>query len=287
MKSVLVTGSNGQLGRCIKDVTQNQEELNFIFADKAELDITNRESVNTFFEKTPIDYSINCAAYTAVDKAESDKYAAEAVNIYGVENLANACKKHKAILIHISTDFVFDGKQTRPYTEVDEPKPINTYGQTKLEGEKVVARILERYFIIRTSWLYSEYGNNFLKTMLRLGNEDNEVRVVSDQIGTPTYARDLALVLISIIKNNKIPFGIYHCSNEGEARWYDFAKAIFSLSNIKVKVRPIKAKDFVASASRPVYSVMDKKKLNDNLGIAIPHWKESLKECLINLAVKR
>ena len=287
MKSVLVTGSNGQLGRCIKDFVQSSKELNFIFTDKDELDITNKEDVNAFFESNTIAYCINCAAYTAVDKAESNEDFAVAVNVLGVENLANACKNHKAILIHISTDFVFDGKQTKPYTELDEPKPINTYGQTKLDGEKAVARILERHFILRTSWLYSEYGNNFLKTMLRLGKEKNEVHVVSDQIGAPTYARDLAFLISSIIKNKKIPFGIYHFSNKGEASWYDFATDIFNLSNIRVKVRPIKAKDFVTSVNRPIYSVMDKTKIKDNLGIAIPHWKESLKECINRLAVKK
>ncbi len=284
MKSILVTGSNGQLGRCIKDVAKDSKELNFIFTDKAELDITNRESVNAFFESNTVVYCVNCAAYTAVDKAESNEDYALAVNVLGVENLAKACKKHKAILIHISTDFVFDGKQTQPYTEVDEPNPLNVYGITKLQGEKVVEEVLEHYFIIRTSWLYLEYGNNFLKTMLRLAKDKNEVRVVSDQIGTPTYARDLALVLISIIKNNKIPFGIYHYSNEGVASWYDFATAIFDLSDIKVKIRTVKAKDFVTSANRPMYSVMDKTKIKNIVGINIPSWEESLKECIKRLA---
>lgn len=284
MKSVLVTGSNGQLGRCIKDIVQSSKELNFIFTDKAELDITNRESVNTFFENNPIDYCINCAAYTAVDKAESDKGAAEALNIYGVENLANACKNYKAILIHISTDYVFDGKQAKPYTEIAEANPLNIYGLTKLKGEKVVGELLDNYFIIRTSWLYSEYGSNFLKTMLRLENENDELHVVSDEIGTPTYARELALVLISFINKNNIPFGTYHYSNEGEASWYDFAKAIFSLRDIDIKIQPIKAIDFIASANRPMYSVMDKKKLKDNLGITIPHWEEGLKKCINRLA---
>jgi dTDP-4-dehydrorhamnose reductase len=287
MKSILVTGSNGQLGRCIKDVAQGLKELNFIFTDKAELDITNRESVNAFFENNTIDYCINCAAYTAVDKAESNETAAQAVNVLGVKNLAKACHDKDAILIHISTDFIFDGKQTRPYTEVDETIPLNVYGATKLKGEKLVTEVLEHYFIIRTSWLYSEYGNNFFKTMLRLGKEKNEVRVVSDQMGTPTYARDLALVLISIIKNNKIPFGIYHYSNEGEASWCDFTNTIFNLSNIKVKVRAVKAKDFITSANRPMYSVMDKTKSKSSLGISIPNWKESLKECIKRLAVKK
>ncbi|MFD2588031.1 dTDP-4-dehydrorhamnose reductase [Croceitalea marina] len=287
MKSVLVTGGNGQLGRCIKDVVQSSKELNFIFTDKNKLDITKEEDVKAFFENNSISYCINCAAYTAVDKAETDKDAAEALNIHGVENLANVCKKHKAILIHISTDFVFDGKQTKPYTEADETKPLNVYGETKLKGEKVVAEVLEDYFIIRTSWLYSEYGNNFFKTMLRLASEKNEVRVVSDQMGTPTYARDLARAVIVIIEKKKTAFGLYHYSNEGITSWFDFAITIFDYSNIKTKILPVKAKDFMTSANRPLYSVIDKTKIKDILGIAIPHWKESLKKCLINLAIKK
>jgi len=287
MKSILVTGGNGQLGRCIKDVSQSSKEYSFIFTDKEELDITNIENVNAFFENNTIAYCINCAAYTAVDKAESEKTAAEALNVYGVENLAKACAQNNAVLIHISTDFVFDGKQTKPYNEADEPKPINNYGATKLKGEKVIEKLLKRYFIIRTSWLYSEYGNNFFKTMLRLGNMKNEVRVVSDQIGTPTYARDLAILLVSIIKKNKIPFGIYHYSNEGEASWYDFAKTIFDYSNIDIKIQPIKTKDFLASSKRPLYSVMDKSKLKDSFRFAIPHWKESLKECINRLTLNK
>ena len=287
MEKILVTGADGQLGKSIQKLSGKYLTLKFVFKNSKQLDITDSESVNSIFKKEDFNFCINCAAYTNVEQAEKTPEIAYKINADAVKNLALACKRNKVFLIHISTDFVFDGKQTRPYTEEDEAKPLNVYGVTKLKGEKVVEELLEHYFIIRTSWLYSEYENNFLKTMLRLGNENNEVRVVSDQIGTPTYARDLALLLILIIKKNKKPFGIYHYSNESEASWYDFAIAIFGLSNINIKVQPVKTKDFVTSVNRPIYSVMNKSKLKDNFGIVIPHWKDSLKECINRLAVNK
>jgi dTDP-4-dehydrorhamnose reductase len=287
MKSVLVTGSNGQLGRSIKNVVQSSKELNFIFTDKNELDITKEEDVNTFFAKNSISYCINCAAYTAVDKAESNQEEAESINVSGIKNLAKACIDNDVILVHISTDFVFDGKQTHPYTEGNEANPLNVYGQTKLKGEKIVEELLERYFIIRTSWLYSEYETNFFKTMIELSKEKDELHVVSDEVGTPTYARDLAKVIIGIIEKKETAFGLYHYSNDGIVSWYDFAKAIFDLSNIDIKVIPIKSKEYPTKAERPGYSVMDKTRIKNTLGIKIPYWEESLKESIKRLTLDK
>ena len=231
MKNILVTGGKGQLASCIKDVSGNLDNLNFIYVDIDQLDITDIKSVKTFFEKNNVSYCINCAAYTAVDKAESNKEMAERINVLGARNLAIACKSNDAVLIHISTDFVFDGVNTKPYNEEDKVNPLSIYGLTKLNGELVIADSLKEYFIIRTSWLYSEHGNNFLKTMLRLGSERENLGVVIDQLGTPTYAGDLAKAIMTIICVNSSAFGLYHYSNEGVASWYDFAHAIFEFKD--------------------------------------------------------
>ncbi|WP_350289501.1 dTDP-4-dehydrorhamnose reductase [uncultured Croceitalea sp.] len=280
MKHVLVTGGNGQLASCIKDISDTVDDYNFIYVDIKELNITKKDAIEDFFSKNKISFCINCAAYTAVDKAESDEILANQINAIGARNLALACGKNNAILIHVSTDFVFDGKKTSYYTEKDKTSPLSVYGETKLLGEKGIAEVLKEYFIIRTSWLYSEHGDNFFKTMLRLGNEKSEIRVVSDQIGTPTYAGDLAKVLIKIIVSNSSLFGIYHYSNEGVASWYDFAEAIFDLCKIKVKALPIKSDVYSAPAERPKFSVMDKTKIKESLNIVIPHWRGSLKKCI-------
>ncbi len=280
MKQVLVTGGKGQLATCIKDIATTFNDFTFIYVDVDELDITNEDEVNYFFEERKIAYCINCAAYTAVDKAESEKGLARTINVDGPRHLAKACKKHYSVFIQISTDFVFDGQQTSPYSEGDQPNPIGEYGKTKWEGEQVIASTLKEHFIVRTAWLYSEHGHNFMKTMLRLGSERQEIGVVCDQIGTPTYAGDLAQIILKIISDNQNTYGIYHYSNEGVASWYDFTQAIFEIEDIRCKLLPIMAEDFPAAAKRPAFSVMDKSKIKHLLNLEIPHWKESLKRCL-------
>ena len=275
MINVLITGSNGQLASCIKDRAKQYKGLNFIYTDYQELDISDLNHVEGFFKANQkIDYCINCAAYTAVDKAESDVEKAFEINAQGPKNLATICNEQDTILIHISTDFVFDGEKTEPYTETDIPKPISVYGASKLKGEVEIQETLKKYFIIRTSWLYSEHGTNFLKTMLNLAKTRDEISVVSDQIGTPTYAGDLANVILKIITSNTRSFGLYHYSNEGVASWYDFAKAIFEASKIKIKTNPIKTDAYPMPAKRPVFSVMDKTKIKKEFNIEIPLWRE-------------
>jgi dTDP-4-dehydrorhamnose reductase len=277
MINVLVTGSNGQLASCIKDRAKQHKGLHFIYTDYQELDICNLNDVEGFFKTKPkIDYCINCAAYTAVDKAETDVEKAFEINAQGPKNLATICNEQDTILIHVSTDFVFDGDKTEPYTETDIPKPISVYGASKLQGEVEIQKTLKKHFIIRTSWLYSEHGANFMKTMLRLAETRDEISVVSDQIGTPTYAGDLADVILKIINSKNTNFGLYHYSNEGVASWYDFAKAIFEGSNLKIKTSPIKTEGYPTPAKRPVYSVMDKTKIKKTLNIEISSWKDTI-----------
>lgn len=283
MKNVLVTGGKGQLATCLKDITNDLKDFNFIYVDLEELDITKVVQVDTFFKQNNIKYCINCAAYTAVDTAESHPGLAEIVNVDGAKNLANACRQNEAILIQISTDFVFDGKKATGYTESDEEGPVSVYGATKLKGEKAVIESLKEHFIIRTSWLYSEYGHNFLKTMLKLGAERDSLSVVCDQIGTPTYAGDLASLVVDIIVEDNINYGTYHYSNEGVASWYDFAKAIFDISGISVELSPIKTDAYPTAAKRPSYSVMDKTKIKSTFSIEIPYWRESLRKCIIKV----
>ena len=268
----LITGSNGQLGT----------ELGKLFPDAIQvdvnmLDITDFEAVQKFVKEYNVDTIINCAAYTAVDKAEDDVELAHKINVVGPENLAKSgCK-----IIHISTDYVFDGKGYRPYIETDEANPISVYGKTKRLGEEAVLKYARLAVIIRTSWLYSAHGNNFVKTMRKLGAERDILTVVSDQVGTPTCASDLAKAIL-IISNNLTPetAGIYHFSNEGVCSWYDFASEIMELSALKCKVKPIPSSAYKTKAQRPFYSVLDKTKIKETFGIQIPHWKESLKECL-------
>lgn len=283
MKTILVTGANGQLGLCLQELSKLYSEINFVFSSSKELDITNEESVNSVFEKYNFDFCINCAAYTAVDVAETEKEKATDVNVLGAEILVKACSDNNTKFIHVSTDFVFDGTSNIPYTENDETNPLSVYGKTKLEGEKVIQESLEEFFILRTSWLYSEYANNFMKTMLRLGAERSELGIISDQIGSPTYAKDLARVIVKIIESNSNEYGVYHYSNEGVASWYDFAKAIFDLSNTEVIVNAIPTSSYPTPAERPHYSVLDKSKLKKNLSIKIPYWRDSLKEAVSNI----
>lgn len=275
MANILVTGSNGQLGSELKELEKNFPQNNFIFTDIAELDLTKSEIVNTFITDYNIEVCINCAAYTAVDKAEDDQELALLVNAKAVENLAKACKIANARLIHISTDYVFDGTNHMPYVETDSPSPNSYYGYSKLEGEKAVSNNIDNFVIIRTSWLYSSFGNNFVKTMIRLGKERDELGVVVDQIGTPTAAADLAFAIMSTVESNKS--GIYHFSNQGVISWYDFAISIMDICNLDCKVKPIESKDFPAKANRPFYSVLNKAKISNDFNLDIPYWLDSLK----------
>jgi len=282
MTTILVTGGNGQLASCIKDVEKEYDDLNIIYTDHLELDICELNQIQTFFKSNPqINYCINCAAYTAVDKAETEAEKAFEINATGAKNLAQVCNDHDAILIHVSTDFVFDGEKNEPYTETDVANPISVYGASKLQGEVEIQQALKEYFIIRTSWLYSEYGNNFMKTMLRLAETRDGISVVSDQIGTPTYAGDLAEIIIQIINTKTEKYGIYHYSNEGVASWFEFAKEIFKLTKNKIKVNPIPSIEYLTPAKRPKYSVLDKKKIIDVFKIDIPFWRESLKKVIL------
>ncbi len=273
---ILVTGANGQLGQAIQFVASDYEDCQFIFASSQDLDITNQTNVNQFFEHNKIDFCINAAAYTAVDKAESDVEKATLVNVDGPKNLAIACKKHQAKLIHISTDFVFDGSADKPYLETDTTNPLGVYGQTKLDGENAIIENFSDYFIVRTSWVYSQFGNNFMKTMLRLASERDSLNIVSDQIGSPTNAVDLAKATLSIIKSNSSAYGIYNFSNEGTASWFDFAKEIFNVNDVCIEVNPIPTEAFPTPAKRPKYSVLDKTKIKETFNIEIKSWQQAL-----------
>jgi dTDP-4-dehydrorhamnose reductase len=283
VKNVLVTGANGQLGKCLNELSVLHPSVRFVFANSQELDITNNEEVKLLFDSSEFDYCVNCAAYTSVDTAEKEMDKVRGVNVNGVINLAEICHNTKTTLIHISTDFVFDGKSEKPYVETDNTNPLSVYGKTKLEGEHKIQDILSNYFIIRTSWLYSEYGSNFMKTMLKLGKERKELNVVGDQIGTPTYAKDLGEVILKIITTGDSNYGVYHYSNEGIASWFDFAKQIFDVSNIKVKLNKIPSSEYPTPAIRPQYSVLSKEKIIKNFTITIPNWNHSLKMALGNL----
>ncbi|MDG1822949.1 MAG: dTDP-4-dehydrorhamnose reductase [Flavobacteriaceae bacterium] len=276
MKKILVTGANGQLGLSIKAVGKNYPSMIFTFTDVEDLDITNSKEVISFFENNKFDYCVNCAAYTAVDKAEEDVENAFSINATAVKNLSIACKNSNVVLIHVSTDFVFDGLKKTPYSEEDLPNPLSVYGSSKLKGEQFIQDILDSYFIVRTSWLYSEYGNNFVKTMLRLSETYKEINVVDDQIGSPTYAGDLAEFIISVISLESELYGVYHFSNEGNISWYDFAVEIFEKSQRQIKVNPIESTSYPTAAKRPAYSVLGTTKAKKLGQIKIKNWKESL-----------
>jgi dTDP-4-dehydrorhamnose reductase len=283
---VLVTGANGQLGQAMQFVAKNHFKVQFVFCTSTELDITNLNQIKALFKQHQPNYCINAAAYTAVDKAESEPEKAQLINKIGAENLATICKELDTILLHISTDFVFDGNLTalsvtNGYTEKDFTKPTGVYGQTKLDGELAIQKVWNKHFIIRTSWVYSQFGNNFMKTMLRLSSEKDSLSVVYDQIGTPTNAVDLAEVLVKIIyETDRSPkesnFGIYNFSNEGDCSWFDFAKKIFEINNISIDLQPIPTTSFPTPAKRPAYSVLDKTKIKSVFGIKINSWEESL-----------
>ena len=286
--NILVTGSNGQLGSEIKDLVINYKDYNFFFMDLPELNICNAESLDTFITNRKINAVINCAAYTAVDLAEEDLVIAEQVNANGVLNLVNALEKVDGKLIHISTDYVFDGNNFLPYKESDPVSPIGVYGKTKRAGELVILNSSIDALVIRTSWLYSAFGNNFVKTMLKLGHERDELGVIFDQVGTPTYACDLAKTCLDILldkssENISVKGKIYHYSNEGVTSWYDFAKAIMELGSLDCKVRPIQTRDYPTPAKRPHYSVLNKSKIKIDFNIQIPYWRDSLYKCIEKL----
>lgn len=283
MKNVLVTGADGQLGQAIRNKASRYPAFNFLFTDIDTLDITNREKVDAFFAQNRIQVIINTAAYTAVDKAEEETGKAYLLNAESLRYLGNAAALHRCRFIHISTDYVFAGNKFIPYVETDGTHPFSAYGRTKLAGEVILQETYPNALILRTSWLYSEHGNNFLKTMLRLGKEKEEIGVVFDQVGTPTYAGDLADAVFSILeRDNKGDFvpGIFHYSNEGVCSWYDFARKIMETAGLRCNVLPIETSDYAQKAKRPHYSVLNKRKIKQTYNISIPHWEDSLKKVM-------
>ena len=283
MMKILVTGCNGQLGNEMQLLEKDYPQHEWYNTDVAELDITNQLAVEQFVAHHQIDGIVNCAAYTAVDKAEENKELCTTLNTVAPSYLAAAVEKRGGWMIQISTDYVFNGTKHTPYVETDTPCPDSVYGSTKLAGELGVSKFCRRSMIIRTAWLYSIYGNNFVKTMIRLGKERPELGVIFDQIGTPTYARDLACVIMTAIEEGIQP-GVYHFSNEGAISWYDFTKAIHRLAGITTcHVRPLHTSEYPTPARRPHYSVLDKTKLKQAYGIEVPYWEESLKECIEKL----
>lgn len=281
--NILITGCNGQLGNEMQLLEAQNPQHTYFNTDVEELDITDRETVGAFVEHNKIDGIVNCAAYTAVDKAESNAELCDLLNHVAPGYLAEAVGRRGGWLVQISTDYVFDGTHHTPYTETDDVCPNSVYGRTKLAGEQAACAACERTMIIRTAWLYSTFGNNFVKTMIRLGREKSELGVIFDQIGTPTYARDLAVAIMTAINQGVNP-GVYHFSNEGVISWYDFTKAIHRLAGINTcHVRPLHTSEYPTPAARPHYSVLDKTKIKQAYGLEIPYWEESLQECVSQL----
>lgn len=277
MKRVLVTGANGQLAQSIESVQKSANDIRFIFKTASELDISNRDMLLRHFDDYLYDAVLNTAAYTAVDLAESEEEKAYAVNALGVENLAIATAKQNIPLLHISTDYVFSGNENRPQKEEDPCDPQNIYGKTKLAGEQLALQANPKTIIVRTAWLYSRFGNNFVKTMLRLFDQKKEINVINDQIGSPTNAIDLAKALIRIIESKQPHYGVFHYSNEGECSWYDFAQAIKKATNSSIEIHPIATKDYPTAAKRPAFSLLDKSKIKEVYGLMIPEWEDSLR----------
>ncbi len=281
--NILITGCNGQLGNELQLLEAKYQQHTFFNTDVNELDITNQLAVDDYVFRNQIDCVINCAAYTAVDKAEEQKELCTTLNTVAPSYLAAAVEKRGGCMIQISTDYVFDGTHSTPYVETDTPAPNSVYGCTKLAGELGVTKFCKKSIVIRTAWLYSTFGNNFVKTMLRLGRERKELGVVADQIGSPTYAADLAAAIMTIVETGVKP-GVYHYTNEGVASWYDFTKAIHRMAGIKdCNVKPIHTSDYPTAATRPAYSVLDKKKITDDYQLTIPHWEEALQRCMDSL----
>jgi dTDP-4-dehydrorhamnose reductase len=279
-KVILITGAPGQLGREFQALRESYPQYHFLFAGRNELQIADEDSVNIFFSTNVIDVCVNCAAYTAVDKAEQERELATSVNATAVGYLAKACKKYNSQFIHISTDYVFDGKATSPYKPDEKTNPVNFYGQTKLEGEINAFKKNENSIIIRTAWVYSSFGNNFVKTMMRLMKEKESIGVVNDQRGAPTFAGDLAAAIMQIIDKNNFVAGIYHYSNFGNISWFDFAKEIAEQINTACIVNPISTAQFPTPAARPAYSVLDTEKISSTFVLQINGWKESLRKCI-------
>lgn len=281
--NILITGCNGQLGNEIQLLQTQYAQHTWFNTDVNELDITDKAAIERFVEENEIGGIVNCAAYTAVDKAESDPQLARKLNADAPAFLAEAVAKRGGWMVQVSTDYVFNGTKHTPYVETDEPCPNSIYGQTKLEGEQAVSKLCTNAMIIRTAWLYSEFGNNFVKTMIRLGREREQLGVIFDQVGTPTYAHDLATAIMTAIDKGIKP-GVYHFSNEGVTSWYDFTKSIHRLAGINTcQVSPLHTAEYPTPASRPAYSVLDKTKIKDAYGIEIPHWEESLAKCITKL----
>lgn len=283
MTRILITGANGQLGNALRLELAGDPNIDAVYTDVEDLDITNAEAVENFLRDNAIEMMVNCAAYTAVDRAESDELRAAAINTEAVGIIGHAAGRLGIRVIHISTDYVFSGESYRPYEEKDEPFPQSIYGRTKLEGEGLLTSFCKDAVIIRTAWLYSEFGNNFVKTMLRLADEREELGVVSDQIGTPTYAGDLAAAIHAVIRSDEWKPGIYHFTDEGVASWYDFAKSIFEIAGKDIRVKPLLTSEYPTAARRPMYSVLSKNKIKRTYNIEIPYWRESLEKCVSRL----
>lgn len=283
MKKIVVTGANGQLGSEIRKLSHFYSQYEFIFTDRETLPLDNLNQIQSFFKEVQPDYCINCAAYTAVDKAEAEMETANVINTIAVGVIANCCVKYNCKLIHISTDYVFDGTSPTALDEEAEVNPINVYGKTKLEGERICLKNSPDSIIIRTAWVYSEFGANFVKTMIRLMNERDSIGVVNDQIGSPTYAADLANVILEVIKKGEWVSGIYNYSNEGEISWYDFALDIKELIKSKCEVNGIPSSVYPTPAKRPAYSLLDKSKIKNTYNITVPFYKDSLATCIKKL----
>lgn len=280
MINLLVTGSSGQLGQCLKQLLLSATDISCYFAAREDLDITNSDELQRFFSEHNFDYCINTAAYTNVEKAESEQKKAFLINAEGAYSIAKACKKHNVVLLHISTDYVFDGMAKTPYQEQDPTNPLNVYGASKLKGEQHIGNTWNKHFIIRTSWLYSQYGHNFLNSMLQFAKQKKALTITTQQKGTPTNANDLAQMLVTIIKTGNARYGVYHFSNQGEATWYDFAKAIFKATGEIDTVNLAKTEHYATFAKRPSYSVLNCNKLKDTLGITYRNWEDSLKQII-------
>ena len=281
MYKILVTGSEGQLGKCLQLVAKNYPEAQFYFKDIASLDMTSKEALEEDFKAEAYDYCINCAAYTNVEKAEEEEDKAYSINAYAVENLVAVCNAHKSVLIHISTDYVFDGEKKSPYTEADDTNPINVYGASKLKGEQLIEEQAEAYFILRTSWLYSQFGNNFYKTILQKSAENIDLKITEEQTGTPTNANDLAQAIMYLIKEQAQTYGVYHFSNNGQTTWYGFAQAILNLQR-QSQCTLTASNAYKTKAARPKNSVLSKEKFKNVFGVSILDWEESLRNLHAN-----
>ena len=280
MTTILITGSNGQLGNEMQQAAVRFPDFNYIYTDVAELDICDKSALDAFVKANNVNVIVNCAAYTAVDNAEDDVELCHKINRDAVRNIAEVANDNKVKVVHISTDYVFDGTNYLPYTEDMPVCPATVYGKSKLEGEQALLENCKESVILRTAWLYSSFGNNFVKTMIKLGTERDSLGVIFDQVGSPTYAADLADVILQLLSNKTFIPGIYHFSDEGVCSWYDFTKTIHRMANITCDVKPIEAKDYPARTPRPHFSVLNKGKIKSTYGISIPHWEVSLEKCI-------